>query len=147
MQNIEKSIFQLINHLFWFRYVDDIIACVPKNSVDDILMTINSINDSIQFTKEKTEVNSTINYFDMSIIRQENGTLNLKFSEKNTHTDRYLNFNSYHPTKYKRSTARSLFCRANKICDERFLSVENKHIAEALRKNNYPACVIRREEI
>ena len=72
--------------------------------------------------------------------------LNLKFSEKNTHTDRYLNFNSYHPTKYK-STARSLFCRANKICDERFLSEENKHIAEALRKNNYPACVIRREEI
>ena len=61
MQNIEKPIFQSINHLFWFRYVDDIIACVSKDSVDDILMTINSINDSIQFTKE-TEVNNTINY-------------------------------------------------------------------------------------
>ena len=73
--------------------------------------------------------------------------LNLKFSEKNTHTDRYLNFNSYHPTKYKTSTARSLFCRANKICDERFLSEENRHIAEVLRKNNYPAYVICREEI
>ena len=146
MQNIEKSIFQSINHLFWFRYVDDIIACVSKDSVDDILMTINSINASIQFTKE-TEVNSTINYLDMSIIRQQNGTLEFKVFRKNTHTDRYLNFNSYHPTKYKRSTARSLFCRANKICDERFLSEENKHIAEALRKNNYPACVIRREEI
>ena len=30
MQNIEKSIFQSINHLFWFRYVDDIIACVSN---------------------------------------------------------------------------------------------------------------------
>ena len=139
MQIIEKSIFQSINHLFWFRYVDDIIACVSKDSVDDILMTINSINDSIQFTKE-TEVNSTINYLDMSIIRQQNGTLEFKVFRKNTHTDRYLNFNSYHPTKYKRNTARSLFCRANKICDERFLSEENKHIAEALRKKKLP-CV------
>ena len=81
VQNIEKSIFQSINHLFWFRYVDDIIACVSKDSVDDILMTINSINDSIQFTKE-TEVNNTINYLDMSIVRQQMEPLNLKFSEK-----------------------------------------------------------------
>ena len=115
MQNIEKSIFQSINHLFWFRYVDDIIACAFKDSVDDILMTINSINDSIQFTKE-TEVNSTINYLDnyvyqynnITIIRQQNGTLEFKVFRKNTHTDRYLNFNSYHPAEYKRSTARSL---------------------------------------
>ena len=79
MQNIEKSIFQSINHLFWFRYVYNII-----------------------------------------IRRQQNGSLEFKVFRKNIHTDRYLNFNSYHPTKYKRSTARSLFCRANKICDERF---------------------------
>ena len=77
MQIIEKSIFQSINHLFWFWYVYNIIARVSKDSVDDILMTINSINDSIQFTKD-TEVNSTINYLDMSIILQQNGTLEFK---------------------------------------------------------------------
>ena len=31
MQNIEKSIFNLIDHQFWFRYVDDIIASIHKD--------------------------------------------------------------------------------------------------------------------
>jgi hypothetical protein len=38
--------------MLWKRYVDDCIAIVPTDKINEILQYINSINDSIQFTHE-----------------------------------------------------------------------------------------------
>ena len=49
MQTIENQIFDRSsnNHLFWYRYVDDIISCVPKVKLPETLQLINSINPAI----------------------------------------------------------------------------------------------------
>lgn len=55
MQKIEKSIFQnsSSNIVLWKRYVDDVLAIVPRNQTSDILNFINSIHPNIQFTVEE----------------------------------------------------------------------------------------------
>ena len=36
----------------WRRYLDDVIAIVPRNSLDLLMRHVNSINSNIQFTYE-----------------------------------------------------------------------------------------------
>lgn len=66
MQKIEQQIFDTlpVQILLWKRYVDDIIAIVPKSATEGILAHINGINQAIQFTCEK-ESNNQIPYLDL----------------------------------------------------------------------------------
>ena len=66
MQKIEQQIFDTlpVQILLWKRYVDDIIAIVPKSATEGILAHINGINQVIQFTCEK-ESNNQIPYLDL----------------------------------------------------------------------------------
>ena len=44
MQEIERRIFNGLDQdlfLFWFRYVDDVISCVPRTRLPNILTEIN----------------------------------------------------------------------------------------------------------
>ena len=118
MQNIEKSIIPMIqdNMLFWYRYVDDVIACLKKDAIDNTLIMINNINNSIQFTVEREE-NSSINFLDLKISRNTAGKLSFSIYRKPTHTDKYLDFNSCHPIQHKNSVIRSLIHRAVNLCD------------------------------
>ena len=143
MQALEKTIFDNISYKFWYRYVDDVIACIPSDLIDQTLEFINSIDSNIQFTKEKEE-SCRINYLDMCIIRKENGHLEFNVFRKETHTDKYLDFNSYHPLCHKQSTARSLFSRAIKICDNKYINKELDHITSALSTNSYPSNLIKK---
>ena len=74
MQKIEKSI--LTNPpsqpLIWKRYLDDIITVLPRNSTEEFLNFINSINSDIKFTVE-TENNNKLPYLDLEIVKQNNG--------------------------------------------------------------------------
>lgn len=49
MQNMEQSIIPMIQDkmIFWYRYVDDIIACLKNDAIDTSLSIINNINNSI----------------------------------------------------------------------------------------------------
>ena len=50
MQEIERRIFNKLDQdlfLFWFRYVDDVIFCVPKTRLPDTLNEINSADTNI----------------------------------------------------------------------------------------------------
>ena len=57
MQAIEKKIFDLSPYpiRFWKRYVDDILAVIPKQNCHDFLSFINSINNHIQYESEIEE--------------------------------------------------------------------------------------------
>ena len=79
----------------------------------------------------------------MLISRNTNdGTLSFKVYRKKTHTDRYLNFNSNNPLEHKKSVIKSLYDRAEKICDPNNLIEEELHIKKVLLNNNYPEKLI-----
>lgn len=64
--------------------MDDIIAIIPKNKVNETFNIFNSYHPRLKFTHE-LELNGTINFLDIKIIREGNnlliliGTENLHF--------------------------------------------------------------------
>ena len=74
----------------------------------------------------------------------ETGTLNVTVFRKQTHTDRYLHFNSHHPASAKRAAVRSLFDRARNITlRKEDLRKEEEHLTTTFRQNGYPLPFIR----
>ena len=52
MQKIEEKIFDKYDFLFWYRFVDDVLACINTNNINNSILNINKINENIQFTIE-----------------------------------------------------------------------------------------------
>ena len=58
--------------------------------------------------------------------------------DKATHTDKYLQFNSHHPSQHKRSVTRTLLDRAKNIpSTDADKSTEIQHVVNALKINGY----------
>ena len=145
MQQIEAEIFNSSPWpiYLWKRFVDDVIAIVPSNNVDNFLDHINSINADIQFTCEK-EQNNQLAYLDMNIQKQDNGTLSFSIYRKPTHTDRYLDYYSYHPISQKKNVITALHDRASNLCSEVNKQNEREYVNKVLETNNYPKPIIRK---
>ena len=79
------------------RYVDDTCCIIRKEAVDGFLKHLNNIRDSIRFTMEEEKDNS-LPFLDTLLMRRDNGTIDIKVYRKPTHTDRYLDFRSHHPS-------------------------------------------------
>ena len=72
--------------------------------------------------------------------RREDGSLDVSIYRKPTHTDRYLHFESHHPTHVKRGMVRCLHDRAREITSTQDnLQKEVDHLARVLKQNGYPA--------
>ena len=98
---------------------------------------LNSVNPNIQFTKE-IEQGNRLSFLDTTTTRVR-GRIQVSVYRKPTHTDKYLDYNSHHPSQHKRSVVNTLLHRAQKIPStnaER--SRERKHVIKVLRDNNYP---------
>ena len=68
------------------------------------------------------------------------GSLDVSIYRKPTHTDRYLHFESHHPTHVKRGVVRCLHDRAREIISTQDnLQKEVDHLARVLKQNGYPA--------
>ena len=69
MEDLEIECIKKLNvkPLFYFRYVDDILLCVPSNSIDHILNTFNTYDKNLQFTVEIAQ-NKSISFLDLKII-------------------------------------------------------------------------------
>ena len=59
------------NPLFLFRYVDDIVCCILRDKLDEMLVVFNSYDDRIKFTYE-IEKNNRITFLDLLLIRENN---------------------------------------------------------------------------
>ena len=99
----------------WLRYVDNVFAIWPYGDhlLDTFHQHLNGQNPSIQF-RMKAESEGRITFLDMQLERT---TAQTSVFRKKTDTDRYLNFNSYHPAKVFRSAIQCLLVRAEKVCD------------------------------
>ena len=137
MQDLEKRSVTNNNDIkTWNRYVDDVLAAVTKDKIDDILHTINNTTENIKFTKEE-EKNSQLAFFGVLLTRTDDGTIITQVYLKKTHTDQILNFNSNHPTKQKISCIHSLFTRIDTHCNtEQAKQTERKYLYSTFMKNN-----------
>ena len=143
MQHIEKIAFESppCQPIIWKRYVDDAIAVLPEDKVQIFLNYLNSINANIQFTVE-LEQNKKLSYLDLEITRQSNGTLLFSTYQKATHTDRYLDYSSNHPSCQKRSLVKTLVQRAEKLSSTSVVEREVEKVKNTLQKNGYPSAFI-----
>ncbi|XP_078352246.1 uncharacterized protein LOC144636924 [Oculina patagonica] len=145
MEYVEEKALSSAPHppKWWFRYVDDSHVCLKKEFVDEFHSHLNSINQHIKFTIE-VETEGSIAFLDTKTTRQVDGSIAVSVYRKATHTDRYLDFNSYHHTQHKHSVVRTLMDRAKNIpSTEEEVSSESNRVLNALAANNYPINFIR----
>ncbi len=130
----------------WLRYVDDTFTLWPHNqdSLDEFLHHLNSICPTIQFTME-TESNNQLPFLDITVKRTGPNKIKTEIYRKQTHTDRYLNYRSYHPHHIKNGIINTLNHRAKAICkDQTSLAQETNHLRSVFRSNGYPDAMVNR---
>ena len=99
MVSFEKNALDTAKHKpkIWLWYVDDIIYAVWQHGDQHLKSFYDHLNNqhpAIQFTVEE-EQEGKIPFLDVMVERGETKLITSVFCKK-THTDRYMNFNSYH---------------------------------------------------
>ena len=84
---------------FWFHYIDDGITALHDNDIDQFC--------NIQFTKA-IEEKGTVPFLDCSVVKHDNGKLQITIYRKPTHTDRLLDESSYNSTSHKATTIKTI---------------------------------------
>ncbi|KAI8505985.1 hypothetical protein Bbelb_163380 [Branchiostoma belcheri] len=132
----------------WKRYVDDVMEIVKKGVHQDLTDHLNNIDPtgSIQFTHEE-EKDNTLPFLDILLVQNGDGTVKLLVYRKNTHTDRYLNFQAHHPLHQKLGVIRTLMNRCNSVVtEEEDKERETQHIKRALIRCGYPQWTFQKVE-
>jgi hypothetical protein len=149
MEDLETKVIttapQDIRPRLWKRYVDDILAIVPKDAIPRLLDHLNSIDptDSIKFTHEAMRDNH-IPFLDADICVKPDGNIKLKIYRKATHTNQYLSFKSHHHISHKMSVVRTLVDRAETvITDPEDKVSELNVISKVLKDCGYPAWTVK----
>ncbi|XP_071582050.1 uncharacterized protein [Temnothorax nylanderi] len=125
---------------FFRRYVDDVIAIVPKDKINDVLTVFNNYHPRLKFTHE-IEVDGAIPFLDTLIIRNGNRLL-INWHRKPTFSGRYVNYFSNHPPKYKNNTITSLVDHAILLLDKQFHNSNIETVRDILINNCFPEHVI-----
>ena len=73
----------------WVRYVDDVYAIMETEHIESFHQYLNTINSSIQFTKE-IEASGSLAFLDVFLHREADGSFSTNVYRKPTHTGRYL---------------------------------------------------------
>ena len=97
MEDVEKRALLKLSFkpILYKRYVDDILTIVPKDKIAEFLDVFNSIEQSIKFKFEKEE-NNTLNFLELKIIKNSNGSLITNWFKRPTWSGCYLNYESHH---------------------------------------------------
>ena len=105
----------------WKRYVDDTFCILKKDAVQEHLSHLNSLRPTIRFSIE-VERDGSLPFLDTLLQRKEDGSLGVTVYRKHTHTDHYLDFQSYHPHHVKRGLVRCLYNRPRTTPTRRTIS-------------------------
>ncbi|XP_019882893.2 uncharacterized protein LOC109609951 [Camponotus floridanus] len=126
----------------YYRYVDDIFTIVPRSKVEMIKSTFNNYHQRLAFTHE-IECDSRISFLDTVVIRSD-GCLLTDWFRKPTCSNRFINFHSKHPMKYKLNTIYSLVDRAILLADSQFHAKNIDTVRRILSNNCFPSQIINR---
>ena len=131
----------LIRPRLWKWYVDDTYCIMKKSTVDELLHHLNSVRPTINFTVE-LERDATLPFLDTILQRKQASSLNVTVYMKPVHTDRYMHFNSHHPSHVKKGLVRCFYDRARNIITQEDLQIEEDHSTGVLRQNGCPAMLV-----
>jgi len=107
-------------------------ASLERISKRELHKHLNSSKKHIKFTVEEENA-GYIACLDPSNANKKPPTIKTSVYSKATHTDKYLDFSSHHPSQHKLSVARILLDRAKKILSsEADKSSELKRVVKAL---------------
>lgn len=141
MEELEKSVLPKLPFPipFYKRYIDDIILAIleGEHNENEVLRIFNDYDDDIQFTMEKEE-NKSINFLDMTITRNEDGTLTTKWYQKQVASGRYLNFQSQNPISHKRNVVIGMVDRAITFTNPKDRPESLNRIRSLMKENGYP---------
>ena len=110
--------------------------------LEEFHLHFNGQTPSIQFTLEK-ESEGKIAFLDVQLERSGAGVLTSAFRNK-THMDRYLSFDSNHPTRVKRGIIQCLRHRVEKVCSGGTRWKELGHLRQFFKANGYPETMVNR---
>uniref|UniRef100_A0A0C9RM79 AI1 protein n=1 Tax=Fopius arisanus TaxID=64838 RepID=A0A0C9RM79_9HYME len=127
---------------FYTRYVDDVLAFVPKDRIQSILSCFNSYHKRLQFTLEREE-NCRINFLEVTLIRNKR-MIDFDWYRKPTSSGRYLNYYSHHPKGQKICTIYNLIDRGLLLSNLEFHLKNLTYIQESLVQNGYPRKLVLR---
>ena len=122
--------------LFIYRYVDDIITCIPYDKIDQMLDILNSYEQRLQFTHE-LEIDNEISCLDVLLIRY-NDKVKTNWYIKPTFSGRFLNYYSKHPRSQKIAMVYNLVASAINLCNEKFHDGNLDKIKSLFIQNDYP---------
>ena len=129
----------------WYRFVDDVFSIIKQSDVKDFLDHLNSQHPSIKFTLEM-EKDKKLPFMDV-MVQRIGEKLRTTVYRKPTHSGRYLNFNSNHPTEAKRSVVQALYNRLEYITtNDSDRQEEVARIEFELKQNDYPDEFIRKTQ-
>ena len=122
---------------WWFRYVDDVHSATRKDQVNKLREHLNSIDPHIKFTIELPGTDG-LPFLD-TLIKPTSNSIESTVYRKPTHTDRYIDYNSNHPTSANLSVIHTLTHRAKQVCSTPdFLAKEMDNLHKVLQDNHYP---------
>ena len=112
---------------------------IPEsNYIEEFHQYLNSIRDSIKFTREE-EHEGSLAYLDVLVTLTPEGSLQKTVFRKRTHTGKYLPFSSHHPLRHKLCISQTFFSRAENIIKEYELKKDEiRTINNTLITNGYP---------
>ena len=147
MEDLEKTVFERLEFVvpFYFRYVDDTLLCIPLDKLQRVIDTFNDYRPRVQFTHEM-ERNNRISFFDLGIIKLDNGKIVSNWYRKSTYSGRMLNFISYHPFQNKIAIIKNLVDRAVCFSHESFHSENQEVVRKILFFNHYSQDLIEKHK-
>lgn len=137
MQRYKKSI------TFYGRYVDDSIIIIAKNKLNMLLTWLNKYHSRLKFTYE-VENNNKINFLNLEILKNHDGTIGFDLYKKGTCSGRYVNYKSSHAIQTKIGIVKGLADKVFNLSDEKFHKKNLQKIKEDLILNGYPENFIKK---
>ncbi|XP_055604749.1 uncharacterized protein LOC129752983 [Uranotaenia lowii] len=125
------------------KYVDDLFLILPEDKIQSTLEIFNSYDEHLQFTAEE-ETDGRLPFLDMTVIRNQNNTLDTEWYCKPISSGRMLNFLSFHSMHQKINVASNFIQRVTKLSSRMETRKQQQIITDHLKRNNYPPKLISR---
>ena len=135
----QKALSSSPTNRFWCRFVDDTFVIHKEVNKNDFLQHINSVDPAIKFTVEDNKEDGSIPFLDTIVKPEADGGLSITVYRKSTHTDQYLQWDSYHNLSAKFSVINTLSHRAKTVCSNpELLKKEKEHLRKPLTQCKCP---------